>query len=183
MQSLRRRVLLAVVLVAVSCSSGGEPLPDTTSAADRASGDRTVREQQAGSGFCAGTSLAGTCVQSFLQPVADCWVRPATGGCSSARTAKTTTSCWSNGATLVVTTATLAQHGVWKNATGTVCLEGDTVDTRHTLSSQGKTLTIDDASNKATCPDSSTVPIPTGAEACADLSALIAPRCTSGTCL
>jgi hypothetical protein len=186
---MRRTVWLLVL--SVGCSSGlpagtvadlagadltGAPHPDLAGA------DLTV----APGGFCAGTLVAGTCVQSFFAPLALCFAP--SGGCitQSPMLALSPTWCWPNGDELKQMSGVDTSHRSYQSG-NTLCFseQNGFIATGPAFSAGTQTLYFDSSTGAYTCPDGSKGTIGVDFGGCSALGALIEPdtsNCTTGAC-
>jgi hypothetical protein len=154
---------------------------DTTTA-QRASDYAGVSDEFVG-GFCAGTSVEGTCVADFFRPIDGCFAPK--GSCvTEADGTSYTNTCWDDGSKAIWGTQTWQ----WSNGKGVSCLEANMV-----FSSQdgewiwnftrGNTVLSYEWQNGAvTCPDDSHITIDRD---CPAILAYMKPgiqACTAGAC-
>ena len=144
-------------------------------------------DQLAFGGFCAGTLVAGTCLQSFFGPLSTCFV--ASGPCSqSVPGVLSPTRCWSSGAEfkqvsgLSVVNRTFIFGDV-------ICfteqIGGSGPVKTPWFASGGNGMFFDPSTGNYDCPDSSRGNVGTNYGGCAALQALLAPDttgCMPGTC-
>jgi hypothetical protein len=143
-------LIIALVTIA-GCRTRLDGAPDDAAALD---------QSLVGSGLCAGTSLASTCVEAFFDALFACF--DPTGPCTS-DTANDLV-CWSDGNAI----ASLPVPGARKLAHGeALCADEQFVGTGssiiglpsgiYTYRRDGQTLAYDNDSGEVTCPDGSRV--------------------------
>lgn len=155
----------------------------------------TAPDLAKGAAFCAGTTVAGTCLQSFFAQVSDCW--PATGSCTKNTPSQgASNTCWQGGAQFFSTSDMTMAHGVWKAGNGAItCMTGDAVIVGMGLpiftfkSLTGDKLGMDFQQSTYTCPDGSTHALPNnfvmdfgGCMALKTLISVPMSGCTNGAC-
>jgi hypothetical protein len=165
---------LAPLLLVAACSSGG-----ITPNGDMAS--TTV------AAFCAGTAVAGTCIQTFFAPLASCF--PEGGACTSEDTGSGKNLCWADGSKLIGTLgAGGVPHGVFSR-NGATCysvdvgLTGSSADFE--VANGTTSISYSTSTGNARCPDGTSVKLGTDFGGCAALKALLDPSgasCTAGAC-
>jgi hypothetical protein len=134
-------------------------------------------------GFCAGTTLAGTCVQTFFARIAACFVRA--GCCQVGPSAMHRSVAWESGA------AYTNQVGIgpWQySMAGTSCGGGYTsVQTDYWTGPDGSKLTYTTPSGAVTCPDGSAINVGNLGGQCAELDDLLQPwhplQCSPACCV
>ena len=212
MRTLRPLALLALALPA-GCSNENQTvdmivihdmsmLPDQAQAVDLTVVDEAVPPDLSmstadlssadGSAFCAGTPVAGTCLQTVLGVVAACFVDPA-GACTQQMVSQTqTTWCWTNGDefSATINMMTMSATGDWKNGT-TDCMAAAAQASKtgsgglFKISTNGQTITFDEGNGDATCPDGSKINVGPADGKCPALQALLNPpmvNCNAGAC-
>ncbi len=163
--------------------------PDLATRPDLARGDGGMLA------FCAGTTVAGTCLQAYFSPVANCW--PATGACTTnAPSQGATNTCWQTGAQFFSTQSMAGAHGEWKAANGAItCMSADAtvggmgIPIFAFVSLTGEHLGMDFTTNKVTCPDGSTFTLPAnfasdfgGCAALKNMLTVPMGSCSKGAC-
>lgn len=151
--------------------------------------DMTTPQDFAALTFCQGTPIAGTCVQSFMAPVASCF--DATGACTtnSPKPGDTNT-CWETGAQFVSTTdaMTMKVQGTWKSENGAkTCMMGEFTQLGFTFTTSAGKLTFNPGSGVVNCPDGSTLTLSASDQygGCADWKDLVGvpmQGCATGKC-
>jgi hypothetical protein len=115
----------------------------------------SVYDLSARTPFCAGTSVAGTCVQAFFQPIVDCWV--AAGPCSCSKDGVCN---WVSGARANLLPPDDGGLGTLTQC-GTLCARYSGYMSSTWRAPDGTTLTIYDPPSSttlyATCPDGTQV--------------------------
>lgn len=169
------------ILVGLSGCPGGSPSDGAV--------DMTQPLDLAALTFCQGTPIAGTCVQSYMAPVAACF--NATGTCTTnAPSPGDTNTCWETGAQFLSTTdtASMKVQGNWKSENGAkTCMTGEFTAAGFTFTTSSGKLTYNPASGAVTCPDNSTLNLSAsgqygGCAAFKDLVGVPMQRCITGKC-
>ena len=145
-----------------------------------------------GLGFCKGTTVEGTCAQSYFTGVAACW--NAAGACTQMMDASATTLCWASGARTVigsyqmgVVPVTWAMNGMTcMTGNGSLSKGGNGMSFKYDLMAGGQHLVFDDGTGDVTCADGSSVNIGANEGGCAALHQIFHPGtmggCTMGAC-
>jgi uncharacterized protein YjbI with pentapeptide repeats len=135
--------------------------------------------------FCAGTFVAGTCVEAFFAPLSLCF-QP-TGGCIVQTPGVYGTFCWPGGAEYQIRNDpdALRRHYLWgTNLCYTETVGGSGPSPSFT-NAAGETLVFAPATGNYTCPNGSSGSIGANYGGCAQLQQMIAPdtgSCTGGLC-
>jgi hypothetical protein len=124
-------------------------------------------------GFCAGTPIAGTCVQTFFAKLAECFV-PA-GCCRNGPGSITVTMAWESGAYYSTYAIDQERHYAMINQSCANSRRSGLPDTDRWVGADGSTLALVLSTGVLTCPDGSTVNIGTLSGQCAELDALLHP--------
>ncbi|HXU69136.1 MAG TPA: hypothetical protein VN947_07390 [Polyangia bacterium] len=130
-------------------------------------------------GFCAGTSIAGTCIATFFAQLSECFVpkgccRPSGGGNSHGVT-------WQSGAGFYTFSGVDGDYYAAQNVACAFSTSGGVTPAgvRWTLQGGSTSLTITDGTYDVTCPDGSHINVGNPAGQCAELDRLLAPFATA----
>jgi hypothetical protein len=139
-------------------------------------------------GPCAGTGLAGSCVDRFFAPFTACWKGGMPPCTQQQKDLTTTVQCWPSGAQAEAQTvdlATMKKQLTWTQS-GVTCMTGTASQSGLSLNIDGATLAYDHkTTGDATCPDGTTVHLGVLGNpiACPALVTFLSrAACTDGTC-
>jgi hypothetical protein len=154
-------------------------LPDLTSATDLAQPASDL------GGYCGGTGVAGTCVQSFFAGFADCF-QPQGPCVTDGRGPGPQNYCWSNGAKLQDALGGQKSNRFYFNKSGALCLTWKTDVHKDVMIIGDTEITFAPDTGVYSCDGESVVGI-AGPDCggCAGLCAIVRPptNCTIGDCL
>jgi hypothetical protein len=137
-------------------------------------------------GFCAGTAVAGTCVQAFFAPLSACFAPAGSCHLQTPAVVRMPVWCWSDGAQLNEMMGVDTLNRSYIGSGGAVCFTQSVVFPGLTsFSAGGATLSFNPATGAYRCPNGTTGTVGAGAGGCAALDALVNPPtggCTAGVC-
>jgi hypothetical protein len=138
-------------------------------------------------GFCDNTTVGGTCVATFMDPVSKCFVP--SGACTQAGDGMTfENACWGTGKLIAtLDMANKMAHGTWKDGNNVTCMTGavDVTGPIFTLMANGKTLIYNEKTGDVTCPDGTKINVGPKEGNCAAFSDILEPNvnmCAMGSC-
>jgi hypothetical protein len=190
------RWLLLLAFAAVGCGDDGALAPDLAAPSMADLGMPDLAGTIDASGFCEGTSLAGTCAQSFFAHLAECFP-PVSGACvSHSPSSWWWTECWESGARISKATigSSCGPRWVWANG-ATFCMDrnhspdcASNVEVWTIPQSEafpyatGPSMLVDTVTGDVTCPDGTHANIGPDFGNCAALHAVINTLKLYGQC-